>query len=234
MVRPDKRPRTDQVITFTNADYDGVQTPHDDAMVVTLTVAKFDDKRVLIDNGSSVNIMFYDIFEKMKLGTGRLKPIDSPLYGFSGERAHVEGTIELPGTVGIAPRQSTIMVRFLIVKLPYAYNVIIGSPSLNFLGAVVSTPHLKMKFPTNSGVGEIRGDQKVARQCYLTALKPKANENMHIEVQDVRDSAPDQRGKLGDKLTPIQLFSNDQSKVVYIGSLLEGNARSQLEDFLRS
>ncbi|GAV67535.1 hypothetical protein CFOL_v3_11040, partial [Cephalotus follicularis] len=128
MVRPDNRPRTNQVITFTDADYDGVQTPHDDAMVVTLTVTNFEDKRVLIDNGSSANIMFYDIFEKMKLGTSRLKPIDSHLYGFSGERVHVEGTIELPSTVGIAPRQSTIMVRFLIVKLPSTYNVIIGCP----------------------------------------------------------------------------------------------------------
>ncbi|GAV71192.1 hypothetical protein CFOL_v3_14686 [Cephalotus follicularis] len=139
MVRLDKRPRTDQVTTFIDIDYDCIQTPHNDAMVVTLTVANFEVNRVLIDNGSSTDIMFYDIFEKLKLGTNRLKPMDSPLCGFSGERVHEEGTIELLVTTGVAPQQSTIMVKFLVVKLPYAYNVIIGRPSLNFLSSVYTT-----------------------------------------------------------------------------------------------
>jgi hypothetical protein len=52
-----------------------------------------------------------------------------------------------------------IMVRFLVVEGRSAYNVILGTPALNDLGAITSTPHLCMKFPISSGVGVVRGDQ---------------------------------------------------------------------------
>jgi hypothetical protein len=53
------------------------------------------------------------------------------------------------------------MVKFLLVDQPSAYNAIIGRASLNELKAVTSTPHLKMKFLTEEGVGEVKGDQWV-------------------------------------------------------------------------
>ncbi|GAV85888.1 hypothetical protein CFOL_v3_29322 [Cephalotus follicularis] len=146
------------VISFSDTDFDGVQTPHDDTMVITLTTVNFKVKSVLVDNGNSANIMYYSIFEKMKLGDDSLIPMDSPLYGFSGEPIRVKGAIELPVTAGTTPRQSTIMVRFLVIKLPSAYNLVLGRQNLNTLGAFVSAPHMKMKFPTASGVGEVRGD----------------------------------------------------------------------------
>ena len=72
-------------------------------------------------------------------------------------------------TARIAPKQATIMVDFLMVNRPFAYNAIIGCPSLNKLKAATSTYHLKMKFPTEEGVGEVKGDQAVARKCYNTS-----------------------------------------------------------------
>lgn len=63
------------------------------------------------------------------------------------------------------------MVKFFLVDRPLAYNVIIGRTALNELRAITSTPHLKMKFPKESRVGEVRGDQRVACQCYNVAIK---------------------------------------------------------------
>jgi hypothetical protein len=74
-------------------------------------------------------------------------------------------------TPGEFPRQKTIMVKFLVVDRPSAYNAILGRAALNELEAITSTAHLKMKFPTKEGVGEVRGDQWTARQCYNTSLK---------------------------------------------------------------
>ncbi|KAJ0962231.1 hypothetical protein J5N97_030059 [Dioscorea zingiberensis] len=54
-----------------------------------------------------------------------------------------------------------------------SYNVILGRPTLNALKAVISTYHLLLKFPTESGSGEVRGDQPLARQCYIATLKGK-------------------------------------------------------------
>ena len=69
-------------------------------------------------------------------------------------------------TVGTQPRQLTRQLDFLVVDCPSSYNVIIGRPTLNRWKAATSTYCLKVKFPTDNGVSEVKGDQIVARECY--------------------------------------------------------------------
>jgi hypothetical protein len=56
------------------------------------------------------------------------------------------GAIELPVMAGTSHKQKTIMVKFLVVDVRSAYNVILGRLALNELGAITLTPHLCMKF----------------------------------------------------------------------------------------
>lgn len=53
------------------------------------------------------------------------------------------------------------------------YNAIIRCPTPNNLKLVISTYHLKMKFPKENGVGVVRGEQVVARECYVHELRVK-------------------------------------------------------------
>ena len=80
------------------------------------------------------------------------------------------GTITLPVVVGAYPQQVTKDVSFLVVDCSSSYNAIIGRPTLNSWKAVTSTYHLSVKFPTEHGVGQVQGDQLVARECYLAML----------------------------------------------------------------
>ncbi|XP_020229965.1 uncharacterized protein LOC109810808 [Cajanus cajan] len=65
-----------------------------------------------------------------------------------------------------------IMVCYLLVEANTSYNIIIRRTTLNQLGAVVSTPHLTMKFPGSGGkIICVRANQKSARQCYAESLK---------------------------------------------------------------
>ena len=80
------------------------------------------------------------------------------------------GTITLPMVVGAYPQQVTKNVNFLVVDCSSSYNAIIGKPTLNSWKAVTSTYHLSVKFPMEYGVGEVQGDQLVARECYLAML----------------------------------------------------------------
>ncbi|KAK3009884.1 hypothetical protein RJ639_011692 [Escallonia herrerae] len=189
-------------ITFSDDDSKGIKTPHDDPLVITVKAGNFDVKRVLIDNGSSAEILFHDAFEKMNIPTDRLRKMDTPLYGFSNHPVAAEGIITLPVAIGTPPAQANFMLDFVVVKVPSAYNAILGRPALNRLQAVVSTYHLKMKFPTEHGIGEVKGDQTTARQCYVTSCRSKNKEALIIE--DLREDTKMQRGEPVEDLTSIE------------------------------
>ena len=74
-------------------------------------------------------------------------------------------------TIGDYPQQITQNVTFLVVDCSSAYNDIIGRPTLNSWKAATSTYHLMIKFPTEYGIGELRGDQVAARECYIAMLE---------------------------------------------------------------
>ncbi|GMN72562.1 hypothetical protein TIFTF001_056023, partial [Ficus carica] len=157
-------------ITFTDDEADRLLHPHNDALVGEIRVANNVVRRVLIDNGSSADVMFMDAFSRLKIEGAELTPAKTVLYGFAGDCVRAAGTIRLPVTVGDGPEKATRMVEFIVVDRPSVYNVILGRPTLNALKAVVSTYHLAMKFPTNDGIGVFRGNQEGARKCYMEAV----------------------------------------------------------------
>ena len=62
-----KLPRLDTTITFSDSDMEGCQHPHDDLLVIRVVVANKTIHRVLVDNGSSVDIIFALAFDKWVL-----------------------------------------------------------------------------------------------------------------------------------------------------------------------
>ncbi|KAL2250128.1 UNVERIFIED_CONTAM: hypothetical protein Sindi_2486500, partial [Sesamum indicum] len=99
----------------------------------------------------------------MGLDNAKLDLVHTPLIGFRGSEVTSQGTIELPVSIRDEPRRRTLMVKFLVVDTPFAYNVILGRPGLNLFRAIVSTYHLKLKFPTRNGIGEVSCDRKEVR-----------------------------------------------------------------------
>ena len=90
-------------------------------------------------------------------------------------------------TLGEPPCQATTTTRFLIVDASFAYNMLLGRPSLNAIKAIPSEYHMMIKFATESGVGMVRGDQRVARECYSASVKKKAVDNVNMDELDMRD-----------------------------------------------
>ncbi|GMH05165.1 hypothetical protein Nepgr_007005 [Nepenthes gracilis] len=163
-----KKPRTglgseDEVICFSSRDLDHVTSPHSDPLVVTALVSDganaYQMKRVFVDNGSSRNLLYLDAFFKLGLKKSQMKAPEGPLYGLDNEPVPVQGFILLEVTLGIYPRTASKVLTFLVVDLPSVYNAILGRPCLAAFNAVTSIPHLKMKFPTLCGVGEVLGDR---------------------------------------------------------------------------
>ena len=99
-----------------------------------------------------------------------------------GERVYPFGAVTFPVTVGNYPQQITRDVTFPVIDCSFAYNAILGHPTLNSWKAITSTYHLMIKFPTEYGVGKVREDQVAAHKCYIATLEMDDHlQNMCIE-----------------------------------------------------
>ena len=90
---PKARTTNKQAITFTDEDAERIHHPHDDAIVITLLIVDYTTRRVLVDNGSLADILYYPAFQQMRLGRDQLRPVNSPLVGFDGMKVQPMGTI---------------------------------------------------------------------------------------------------------------------------------------------
>ena len=106
-------------------------------------------QRVLVDPGSSSEILYYDCFKKMGLKDEDLQEAHTFLAGFSSKPVYPKGRISLRVQVGGASMQAD----FLVVDVLSPYNVIMRRTSLHSMEAVPSTCHLKLKFPLESENG---------------------------------------------------------------------------------
>ena len=163
--------RESPIIGFSEEDARHLHHPHDDALVVNVRVGDHNVHRMLVDNSSSADILYYPAFQQMGINRARLIPTNAPLVGFGGTRILPIGSITLLVTVDDYPQQITKDVTFLVVDCSSVYNGILGRPTLNSWNAATSIYHLMIKFPTEYGIGELRGDQVAAHECYIAMLE---------------------------------------------------------------
>ena len=147
-------------LTFTQADLQGVVPYDNDPVAISLIAAKRRVRHVLVDQGSSVNVMFLTTFNRLQLSADQLKPYARRLYGFAGNEVKVHGYFELSTTFTDNLSSHTTKVRYLVVDAPLAYNILLGRSSLNKLKAVPSTRHIA------SDLGE-------AKRSYENSLKTR-------------------------------------------------------------
>ena len=219
-----KQRRTNQDMCFSEEDIRGVKQPHDDPLVIMVMIEGFNTRRVLVDNGSSADIIYLSAFQQLKVDQKRLRPFDSPLVSFSRDKVYPKGIVMLTVTAGSHPFQVTNRHNFLVVDSPSSYNVIIGRPTLNRWKAATSTYCLKVKFPIEQGVGEIKGNQVLARECYQAVLASKENHTWMIE-----EKTPE----IIEKLETIELVEGSPEKTTQIGTNLNPETREEIVSFLK-
>ncbi|GKV24654.1 hypothetical protein SLEP1_g34238 [Rubroshorea leprosula] len=155
--RPLKRPFEEAEwenasIIFSPTDYKradrepDVMMPHADPFVATVHIGNHNVNKVFIDTGSSPDILYWSCFQKMQLNPSSLQKHEGPIYGFDNQPVRLK-------------------------EMESAFNAILGRATLCELKAVISQPHLCMKFPTPQGVGVLKENQKMARACYQDTFK---------------------------------------------------------------
>ena len=167
------------VLSFSDADKQGTIQPHYDALVVTFRICGYDVKRVMVDQGSVAEIMYLDLYKGLGLKPEDLMVYSSPLVSFEGKMVVPKGQIRLLVQAGI----DVVEVDFIMVDAFSPYTTIMGRPWLHSLGAVSSSLHQKVKYPSEGQVLEIVGSQSVVRQCLIAAIqhKPRIDTSAIIE-----------------------------------------------------
>ena len=125
-------------------------------IVITLTIVNYTTRWLLVDNGSSVDILYYLAFQQTRVSKELLRLVNVPLIGFGGMKVLPMDTVSLPVVVSSYPWQINKEVNFLVMDYSSLYNAIIGQPTLKGWRAAMSTYHLSIKFPTKYDIGEVQ------------------------------------------------------------------------------
>ncbi|KAL0361409.1 UNVERIFIED_CONTAM: hypothetical protein Sradi_3825400 [Sesamum radiatum] len=173
------------LIQFGRAEQSGPRASHNDPLVITAVLANYEVGCIFIDSGSFADILFGEAYDQKQLGDVFLEKVNTLLYGFVGEVVHPRGMISLPVTMGAGTTRKTYMLKFLVVDMPSAYNVILGRPTFTTLQGMISIYHMKIKFPTPGGVGEVQGDHLQSRKCYVEAVCKGQKRNLDEKHQGV-------------------------------------------------
>jgi hypothetical protein len=197
-------------LTFDARDVDLRSAPHIDAMVINCSVAGWDLHKVLVDNGSQADIIFFHAFDRMGISHNLLKPSDNPLYGFGGKGTFPVGKIELPLSFGVAPNARSEQVTFDIVDMVYPYNAIMGRGSINKFEAAIHGLYLCMKIPGPQGAITVYGNQQAARNIERDFVPGQRN----IYCLMAQRGVPESASPTAKEPEKAQLQSNDGTKTV--------------------
>ncbi|XP_074326871.1 uncharacterized protein LOC141664816 [Apium graveolens] len=207
-------------ITFSSEDYEDVIRPHEDPLIINLIIGQNKIWKVMVDTGSSANILFHKTYCKMNLAGEQPEPCnEAPLYAIGGHPIQFEGKITLP-----------------------------------VLLAVESIPHLKLKFPTEKGVGEMRGDQKTARIIMLEDLEKDqeyegpdgigkrkraesepsgSREILNIELEKFRADLSSPIAEPAAETEEVELYAGHSGKMVRIGKNMGADLKTKVIAVIR-
>ena len=134
----------DQIINFVNNEAPGLIKPHNDALVINLLIANCMIKRILINDGSSTNVLFMSVLKEMNIYKSNIRCCSIVLIGIRGEQKFTIEDITLAVYVG----RVNLNVTFEMLDNPSANNMILGRPWIHKMRAVPYTFHQVVRFPT--------------------------------------------------------------------------------------
>ncbi|XP_022880580.1 uncharacterized protein LOC111397837 [Olea europaea var. sylvestris] len=176
---------------------------------------------MLVDNGSSVNILFGSTFDKMILDHELTPTTTTPLYGFTGDSITPRRKITLAVEMGESPQTTMNFMEFLIVDSQSAYHEVLGRPALKELGAVTFIHHLSMKLPTENGVITVKDVPNEAppeqEDVDMIDAPPEQKELSMIDEIDPRVIEREPQTTPVEELKSFSVDPCDPTKVLKVG-----------------
>jgi hypothetical protein len=213
---PAARPEWAKVpITFTEEDFRLKSAIHNDAMVIEVNIAGWVIGKVLVDNGSSADILFLKTFKKMNLSQHMLDPPEYPLQGFGGKPIKSVGKISLPVSFGNLDNARTENLTFDVVDIYHPYLTIFGRGFMNKFDAVIRQKFLCMKMPAPKEVITVFGNQQEARnieKCHT----PGQTNVYQLKTADEKKETYEEAKRDKEK---IEIAADGETKKVYLDDM---------------
>ncbi|XP_026417172.1 uncharacterized protein LOC113312650 [Papaver somniferum] len=183
-------------ISFSASEAPDGDQKHNDPLVVTMAIALPEHEgeeekpkafpwampKILIDGGSSVEILFYETLKQMGLRDDCLISSTYNIFGFNGSSTLPRGKVTLEIWVG----KILTLTTFCVVDVLSPYTAIVRRSWIHGIKGVSSTYHQSLRFPTPDGVLEIVGDSGEAKYCYKMDVQNGENKVNSPKAQEMR------------------------------------------------
>jgi hypothetical protein len=202
-------------ITFTEDDFKLKSAIHNDDMVIEVNIAGWIIRKVLVDNGSSADMLFLKTFEKMNLSQHMLHPPEYSLQGFGGKPIKPVGKISLPVSFGDLNNARTENLTFDVVDIYHPYLAIFGRGFMNKFDVVIRQQFLCMKIPAPKGVITVFGNQQEARNIEKDHIPGQSNVyqlKRAAEKKEIHEEARRDKEK-------VEIAADGETKKVYLGDM---------------
>jgi hypothetical protein len=229
-------------ITFSRVDqWTSFSEPGHFPLVLEPVVAGSRLKKVLINGGSGLNIIFTKTLKKMKFDiTHMLTKSTSPFYCIIlGNAAIPLGSVVLPVTFGETKENyRTEYIRFEVADFETSYHAILGRPAIAKLMAVPHYMYLVLKMPSPAGVLSLQGYLKISFDCDTEAVELAATNQVpntmmeiyaaskklaptELEILEKSDTANKPQPSEEVQVKAIDLGTGDNNKTTMIGAGLD-------------
>jgi hypothetical protein len=193
-------------------------------------------ERILMDGGSSIDILFRSSFPTLKLTEADLKPYNAQFWGVLPRQSSIPlGQITLPVQFSNPNHFRTNYVNFVVTDFEGTYHAILGRPALTKFMVVPHYSYLVLKMPTEQSVLTLRGNVYTAYTCEEKSFKVAEATDLSICMEQTLVDAPKTTAsqlEILERQAPrkhiksnehkeIQLVDNDPSKMTLIGANLD-------------
>ncbi|XP_031387252.1 uncharacterized protein LOC116200557 [Punica granatum] len=145
-------------ISFSDDELPPEGYAHSRALHIVCKCNNFVVGRVMIDNGSALNVCPVSTLKQMNVDLNHIRPSKTAVRAFDGSRREVNGEIDLLIEVG----PCSFSITFQVLDIPNAFSLLLGRPWIHFAGAVPSTLHQKLKFIVEERLITVKGEEDYA------------------------------------------------------------------------
>ncbi|KAI5409648.1 hypothetical protein KIW84_055187 [Lathyrus oleraceus] len=196
---------------FTDSDLTPAGRNHNKALHILMECKDTVLSHVLVDTGSSLNVLPKRALSRLDVEGLILKPFDLVVKAFDGSKRSMFGEVELPILIG----SQTFNTVFYVMDISPSYSCLLGRPWIHNAGAVSSTLHQKIKFPVKGRIIIVCGEEDILVSHLSTFKYVEVEGEIHetlcqaFEAVQVKDAAPVEEVEVG-----ASILSFKQAKAV--------------------